>query len=71
MPDYDYICPEGHTLIMAIPFAMYAPDYWPDCPVCSQKMRRAWRPLLGVSYRTSGFYSTDKALYDPEDPDDN
>ena len=39
------------------------------CPNCAGDLQRVFDPLY-IHYRDSGFYSTDKVLYDPIQPED-
>jgi putative FmdB family regulatory protein len=39
------------------------------CPACAGDLQRVFDPLP-VHYRDSGFYATDKVLYDPIKPED-
>ena len=39
------------------------------CPACGGELRRVFDPL-NVHYKDSGFYATDKVLYDPIQPED-
>lgn len=45
------------------------PDTPPRCD-CGGKFVRVFQPL-GTRFRTSGFYQTDKSLYEPADGYDN
>jgi putative FmdB family regulatory protein len=58
MPLYEYLCEQGHKMTEIR--SIHAPD--PDevrCPECETVMRQVVGSV-GVAFKGSGFYSTDK-----------
>lgn len=66
MPKYDFRC-AGNCGIIEIKKSMLDPNP-EECPVCGEQLTRHFAPTPAV-YKGSGFFSTDKALYDIDQPD--
>lgn len=59
MPIYEYVCKScKENLVVTRGFNDDEPEY--KCSSCGKTMNRVYSSQIGVSFKGSGFYSTDK-----------
>jgi putative FmdB family regulatory protein len=56
---YEYKCPDCSE-ISTISRSITEPETNPECKACNVLLNRVYSSNVGVTFRGSGFYSTDK-----------